>query len=88
MESAFAETLATFGRVDSCFVNAGVGGRREVQSFMEMTTAEWRRVLSVNLDGVYHTFKHAARHMRERAERGGGRLVGTASLAAVGASAR
>ena len=44
VERAFAETLATLGRVDACFVNAGVGGRREVQSFMEMTTAEWRRV--------------------------------------------
>ena len=55
VERAFAETLAALGRVDACFVNAGVGGRREVQSFMEMTTAEWRRVLGVNLDGAFYT---------------------------------
>jgi NAD(P)-dependent dehydrogenase (short-subunit alcohol dehydrogenase family) len=47
--------------------------------------------LSVNLDGAFYTFKHAARHMRERARIAGdpgGRLVGTASLAAVSGQAR
>ena len=86
VERAFAETLTTFGRVDSCFVNAGVGGRREVQSFMEMTTAEWRRVLSVNLDGAFYTLRAAARHMVSRP--GGGSLVVTASLAAISGAAR
>jgi NAD(P)-dependent dehydrogenase (short-subunit alcohol dehydrogenase family) len=39
---------------------------------------------------VFHTFKHAARHMRERADSGdpGGRLVATASLAAVSGQPR
>src|SRR5262245_19876956 len=67
VERAFAETVATLGRVDACFVNAGVGGRREVQSFMEMSTAEWRRVLSVNLDGAFYTLRAAARHKIGRA---------------------
>jgi hypothetical protein len=84
----FAATLATHGRVDGCFANAGVGGRNT--RFDDTTEEEWRRVLSVNLDGVFYTFKHAARHMRERAEAGdpGGRLVGTASLAAISGQAR
>src|SRR4029453_10939512 len=86
VQRAFEETLATFGRVGSCFVNAGVGGRREVQSFMEMTTAEWRRVLSVNLDGAFYTLRAASRHMVGRP--GGGSLVVTASLAAISGQAR
>jgi len=84
----FEETLAYHGRVDGCFANAGIGGRGT--RFDEMTHEEWQRILQVNLDGVFYTFKHAARHMRERAEAGDpfGRLVGTSSLAAVSGQAR
>ena len=69
------------GRVDGCFANAGVSGRGGATSFAEMTSEEWRRVLEVNLDGAFFTFRAAARHMVERG--GGGALVGTASLAAI-----
>jgi len=84
----FEETLAYHGRVDGCFANAGIGGRGT--RFDEMTQEEWQRILQVNLDGVFYTFKHATRHMRERAENGepGGRLVGTSSLAAISGQAR
>jgi len=84
----FEAALDTHGRVDGCFANAGVGGRNS--AFDEMSYDEWRRILAVNLDGVFHTFQHAARHMRSRAEAGdpGGRLVGTASLAAISGQAR
>ncbi len=82
---AFAETLTAFGRVDACFANAGVGGGGQ-RPFVEMETAEWRRVMSVNLDGAFFTLRTAARHMTERG--GGGSLVVTASLAAVSGAAR
>jgi NAD(P)-dependent dehydrogenase (short-subunit alcohol dehydrogenase family) len=81
VERAFAETLAQLGRVDACFANAGVSGRSGIRSFTEMSTGEWRRVLKVNLDGAFFTFRVAARHMVERG--GGGSLVATASLAAI-----
>jgi len=84
VEAAFARTLEVMGRVDGCFANAGVGGR--AASFLEMTSEEWHRVLRVNLDGVFYTFKAAARHMVQRGD--GGTLVGTASLAAVSGQAR
>ena len=80
VEQAFAQTLGALGHVDGCFANAGVSGRG-VASFLEMSSAEWRRVLKVNLDGAFFTFRTAARHMVERG--GGGVLVGTASLAAI-----
>ncbi len=89
VDTAFALTLDRLGRVDACFANAGVSGRG-TRSFLELETAEWRRVLSVNLDGAFFTFRAAARHMVERAKAGdpGGRLVGIASLAAISGAAR
>ncbi len=86
VERAFAETVSTLGRVDGCFANAGVSGQGKTRSFAEMTADEWRRVLKVNLDGAFFTFRAAARHMVERG--GGGALVGTASLAAIEGAAR
>jgi NAD(P)-dependent dehydrogenase (short-subunit alcohol dehydrogenase family) len=79
VERSFAETVNTFGRVDACFANAGVSGRSGGQSFTEMSTEEWRRVTSVNLDGSFFTLRAAARHMTQR--EGGGSLVVTSSLA-------
>ncbi len=91
VEARFAETLEKFGRVDGCFANAGVSGRAGVSTgrapaFHEMETEDWRRVMGVNLDGTFYTFRAAARHMVERGD--GGRLVGTASLAAISGQAR
>jgi NAD(P)-dependent dehydrogenase (short-subunit alcohol dehydrogenase family) len=86
VDRAFADTVTALGRVDACFVNAGVSGRSAGQGFVDMTTAEWRRVLAVNLDGAFFTLRAAARHMVGRP--GGGSLVVTASLAAISGQAR
>jgi len=72
--AAFTETLNIFGRVDSCFANAGVGGGGG--PFDAMTPAEWRRVFQVNMDGVMFTFREAVKHMKRI---GGGSLVVTSS---------
>jgi len=85
VDAAFAETLKVMGKVDNCVANSGVSGRGN-KSFMEITADEWRRVLSVNLDGVFFTFRAAARHMVERGE--GGSLVAMASTAAIEGAAR
>ena len=85
VDQAFAATVAAMGRVDGCFANAGVGGFGG-HSFADMGTDEWRRVMRVNLDGAFFTFRAATRHMVERG--GGGALVGTASLAAIHGAAR
>jgi NAD(P)-dependent dehydrogenase (short-subunit alcohol dehydrogenase family) len=83
VNDAFAESLDVLGRVDACFANAGVGSGRK--KFDELDEDEWRRVLSVNLDGFMYSLRAAARHMKERAEAGdpGGRLVGTSSISAI-----
>ena len=88
VEARFAEALAAMGRIDGCFANAGVSQKHG--AFHELSTAEWKRVLGVNLDGAFYTLRAAARHMVERAKAGdaGGRLVGMASTAAVHGAAR
>jgi len=88
VQDCFAETLSQYGRVDGCFANAGVSGRG--QSFLDMQDDEWKRVMGINMDGAFYTLQEAAKHMAERAKAGdpGGRLVGTASLAAISGAAR
>ena len=85
---SMADTIKEMGRVDSVFANAGIGGG--AKSFAEFPTDVYRRVLSVNLDGVFFTLREAAKHMVERAKAGdpGGSLVGVASLAAIEGAAR
>jgi len=56
--SGMAEAINQMGRLDTVIANAGVGGG--ARSFSEMTTETYRRVLSVNLDGVFFTFREAA----------------------------
>jgi NAD(P)-dependent dehydrogenase (short-subunit alcohol dehydrogenase family) len=77
-----AEVIKTFGRLDFCAANAGIGGGAP---FDQMTTEKWRRVTTVNLDAVFWTFREAVRHMKARAEAGdaGGSLVVTSSTSAI-----
>ena len=89
IEEAFAGTVEAFGRVDGCFANAGIasGGRH---AFVDRTEAEWRNMFATNLDGVFHVYQVALRHMIRRAESGDkfGRLVATSSVASLFGPAR
>lgn len=89
VKAAMETTLAAFGRVDGCFANAGIGGGGR-RSFIDRTAEEWRTMFDTNLDGVFHVFQAAARHMTERAANGDafGRLVATSSLASLFGTAR
>jgi len=83
VDRAFTLVLKDHGRVDACFANAGIGGGGK--SFINTGDEDWRRIMSVNLDGAFYTLRAAARHMVQRAEKGdvGGRLVATSSLGAL-----
>lgn len=76
--STMRETLERFGRVDSCFANAGVG---RAAAFTEMTIEDWNAVVDINLVGAFLTFREAARHMIARG--GGGKLIGIASIGSI-----
>lgn len=81
---AFAQSVAAFGHVDSCFANAGVSGNGA--GFTDLDVTEWRRVMSVNLDGVFLTLREAARHMIGRGAPGS--LVAVSSTSAIHGAAR
>ena len=80
---ATQDVVKTFGRIDTCIANAGVGF--SAPSFHEMTTEIWRKNMSVNLDGAFWTLRESAKHMVARSKEGdtGGSLMGTASLGAL-----
>ena len=88
VRECFNSTLDTFGRVDGCFANAGVLGNDS--SFIDRPFNDWKKLMSINLDGVFLTLQAAAKHMVERAKNGDafGRLVITSSIASRMGAAR
>ena len=85
VEAVFAHSAAALGgRVDACFANAGVSSKGT--KLEDMSLEEFRRVQRVNVEGVFLTFRAAARHMIGHGQ--GGSLVATASTAAVEGAAR
>ena len=57
---ALAEMDALVGGLDVLINNAGISVRH---GFLDITPEEWRRVLAVNLEGVFHVAQEAARRM-------------------------
>jgi len=85
----FAEAVAKMGRIDTVIANAGIGLKGH--SFVDIPTEDYRKVLSVNLDGVFFTFREACKHMIARHKEGdtaGGSLVAISSLSAISGAAR
>ena len=60
VEDAFARADDLLGGVDVLVANAGISIRKP---FLEIEEADWRRVLDVNLTGVFHCAQQAARRM-------------------------
>jgi len=65
--------LSTAGRIDVLVNNAGIYPHTP---FEELTLSEWRRVLSVNLDGTFLCAHAVYPHMKER---GSGRIINVSS---------
>lgn len=83
VDSLLDEVVAEHGGVDVVFANAGLaavpGFRSENgQTFDTIERSDWDHVLGVNLTGVMHTMRAAARVMKQQGE---GRIVVTASNA-------
>jgi NAD(P)-dependent dehydrogenase (short-subunit alcohol dehydrogenase family) len=76
VDAMVRETVATFGGVDILVNNAGIATTEAVEDLSE---AEWRRVLDVNLTGPFLCAKAVLPHMRAK---GWGRIVNIASVAA------
>ena len=69
-----AETKKRFGRLDILVNNAGIGVFCEL---MSMSLEEWRRMIAVNLDGVFLGMRHSGPVM---AEGGGGSIINLSSI--------
>lgn len=76
-DEAFWDNAAAYlGDLDHAVVNAGVAG---ASGIADHDFAEWRRILSVNLDGAFLTLRAAMRAMKRR----GGSIVATASATGI-----
>jgi NAD(P)-dependent dehydrogenase (short-subunit alcohol dehydrogenase family) len=60
VDSAFAAVTARYGRVDILVNNAGIALRRPT---VELSAADWRAVVEVNLTAVFFCARAAARSM-------------------------
>eukprot|EP01065_Artemidia_motanka_P036939 TRINITY_DN45016_c0_g1_i1.p1 TRINITY_DN45016_c0_g1~~TRINITY_DN45016_c0_g1_i1.p1 ORF type:complete len:282 (+),score=91.12 TRINITY_DN45016_c0_g1_i1:49-846(+) len=61
VERMVARAVDRFGRIDLCFNNAGIIGDRACTD--SYSTAQFERVLAVNLQGVFLCMKHELRAM-------------------------
>ena len=75
----FDEAIATFGRLDLLFNNAGSGAPSVPLD--ELTVAQWRSVVDVNLTGVFLCLQQAFRVMKAQKPRGG-RIINNGSISA------
>lgn len=77
------EPYRRWGRLDVLFNNAGV---IRLQPMLEVTEAEWDRVMAVNLRAAFFVLQAAARRMKDQPLMAGselrGKLIHTASIAA------
>ena len=75
----FAQTKAAFGRLDVLFNNAGVGA--PAVNLEDITVEDWRRVVDINLTGVFLCTQEAIRLMKSQDPRGG-RIINNGSISA------
>lgn len=79
-KSVIGETLKRFGKLNGLVNNAGVSGPVPANSIETETLETWRKINSVNLEGVFLGCKHAVPAIRDA---GGGAIVNISSLAAM-----
>jgi len=74
-QQVISEVLEKYQRLDILINNAGLN---EVATIEETSFLQWKRVMSVNLDGVFHGMQAAIAVMKES----GGVIVNVASITA------
>ncbi|MBB5223552.1 NAD(P)-dependent dehydrogenase (short-subunit alcohol dehydrogenase family) [Amaricoccus macauensis] len=79
VDALFARIRSDLGRLDTVFNNAGANISATLVG--DVSWEDWRRVVSVNLDGAFLIASAAFRQMREQSPRGG-RIINNGSISA------
>jgi NAD(P)-dependent dehydrogenase (short-subunit alcohol dehydrogenase family) len=79
VRALFERVRAEFGRLDLLFNNAGMSARPVPVD--ELSPAEWRQVIDVNLTGAFLCTREAVRLMKSQSPRGG-RIINNGSISA------
>ncbi|WP_045834536.1 SDR family oxidoreductase [Hyphomicrobium sp. 99] len=79
VHAAFEKTLATFGRLDLLFNNAGTF--TQGVPLEDLPVEEWKRVVDVNLTGPFLCAREAIRIMKAQTPNGG-RIINNGSISA------
>jgi meso-butanediol dehydrogenase/(S,S)-butanediol dehydrogenase/diacetyl reductase len=78
VEALAEATVASFGRVDMLFNNAGIGRGGNAET---LSPAEWREMIEVNLTSAFLVAKAVLPHLKAA---GGGSIVSTCSVSGIG----
>lgn len=60
VEAGFAEAVDAFGRIDVLVSNAGI---QHIDPVAELSLDDWRKILTIHLDGAFLTTRACLRHM-------------------------
>jgi len=80
VEAMIARTTERYGRIDILVNNAGIDGEQAVTA--ESSVENWKRVMSINMDGVYYGMKYVLPVMVAQQ---GGVILNTASTVGLNA---
>jgi NAD(P)-dependent dehydrogenase (short-subunit alcohol dehydrogenase family) len=79
VQALFDGTVNTFGRIDLLFNNAGVNAPSI--PLEDLTLAQWKSVVDINLTGMFLCIQQAFRNMKAQTPQGG-RIINNGSISA------